>query len=106
LAPVHRLASSTFTRLPAVRRDVALLLPKGVLAADVLAPVAALEVQVIDNVEIFDVYEGESVGAGHFSLGLTITYRAPDRTLTDDEVGAAQALLVRHLTEKFGGLQR
>lgn len=95
-----------FTRVPAVRRDVALLLPKGVLAADVLAAVAALEVQVIDNVEIFDVYEGESVGAGHFSLGLTITYRAPDRTLTDDEVGAAQALLVRHLTEKFGGLQR
>lgn len=95
-----------FTRVPAVRRDVALLLPKGVLAADVLAAVAALEVQVIDNVEIFDVYEGESVGSGHFSLGLTITYRAPDRTLTDDEVGAAQALLVRHLTEKFGGLQR
>jgi phenylalanyl-tRNA synthetase beta chain len=95
-----------FSRLPAVRRDVALRLPKGTLAADVLASVAALNVQVIDNVEIFDVYEGESVGAGHFSLGLTVTYRAPDRTLTDDEVGAAQAALVAHLVERFGGLQR
>jgi phenylalanyl-tRNA synthetase beta chain len=95
-----------FTRVPAVRRDVALQLPKGTQAADVLRAAAGLGVQVIDNVEIFDVYEGDSVGPGHFSLGLTITYRAPDRTLTDDEVGAAQAALVGHLVERFGGIQR
>jgi phenylalanyl-tRNA synthetase beta chain len=95
-----------FQRLPAVRRDVALQLPKGTRAADVLNAVAGLGVQVIDNVEIFDVYEGESVGAGHFSLGLTITYRAPDRTLTDDEVSATQSALVGHLVERFGGVQR
>lgn len=95
-----------FTRVPTIRRDVALKLPKGTLAADVVAAVRAMGVQVIDNVDIFDVYEGESVGAGQFSLGLSLTYRAPDRTLTDEEVGEVQTRIVQTLTAQFGGVQR
>ena len=99
-----------FTRLPAVTRDLALLLAKSVRAADVLAAVRVVQlrdrVQVIDNAEIFDVYESDSVGAGRYSLGLTITYRAPNRTLTDEEVQSAHAGVVAHLTERFGASQR
>jgi len=50
---------------------------------------------------LFDCYRGAPVPAGKKSLAYTIAYRAPDRTLTDEEVNALHAALLQRLAGRF-----
>jgi len=95
-----------FARFPTVKRDIALVLDRSVTAADVVDVVVSTGISVFDGAAIFDVYEGDGVGAGKKSLGLTLTWRAEDRTLTDDEVTAAQALVLERLSATLGATLR
>jgi phenylalanyl-tRNA synthetase beta chain len=56
-------------------------------------------------VTLFDVYRGEQVGEGKNSLALRLEFRAPDRTLTDEEVAQLRAAIEREL-EGLGGKLR
>ena len=58
--------------------------------------------EVVEDVVMFDSYTGASVPAGKKSLAYTISYRATDRTLTDDEVNVLHAELVRTLSKQLG----
>jgi len=53
-------------------------------------------------VELFDVYEGEPIATGKKSVALALSYRARDRTLTDEEVNRAHAALVAEVTARLG----
>lgn len=103
-APAPRFVD--FGRFPAVTRDLALRLPRSVLAAQVLSSIEDLALGYVDSVRVFDVYEGGSLGADERSLGLRVTYRASDRTLTDDDVSAAHGRLVDHLRDAFSAQLR
>ncbi|MCB9538766.1 MAG: phenylalanine--tRNA ligase subunit beta [Myxococcales bacterium] len=103
-APAPRFVD--FGRFPAVTRDLALRLPRTVLAAQVLSSIEELALGYVDSVRVFDVYEGGSLGADERSLGLRVTYRAPDRTLTDEDVSAAHGRLVDHLRDAFSAQLR
>ena len=76
-------------------RDLALVVPAATPAAEVQkalakhARAAAGNAFALEAVEIFDVYTGKGVPEGHKSFAYALTFRAPDRTLTDDEVNAA-----------------
>lgn len=75
---------------PAVERDVALLLPDGVAAAQVadrLARAGAL----VESVAVVDEYRGPGLPAGRRSVAFRLSFRAPDRTLRDAEVDAVIA---------------
>ena len=54
---------------------------------------------------VFDLYRGEQVGEGNKSLALRLEFRAPDRTLTDEEVAERRAAIEREL-ESLGGRLR
>jgi len=95
-----------FARFPTVKRDIALVLDRSVTAADVIGVVEGAGISVFDGASIFDVYEGDGVGVGKKSLGLTLTWRAADRTLTDDEVATAQALVLERLSATLGATLR
>ena len=102
LAPLVDMAAEKprfvdFARLPAVTRDLSLKVPRRHCAAEVLSAIEELGLESVDKVEIFDVYEGENVGAELRSIGLAISYRAKDRTLTDEEVNETQRALLDHL---------
>ena len=56
--------------------------------------------------EVFDVYEGEQVGEGNRSLALRLEFRAPDRTLTDEEVAERAAARSRRRWREIGGQLR
>ncbi len=80
---------------PVASQDVALVVREAVAAADVAAALAAGAVAaggeaLLEDVRLFDVYTGEQVDPGHKSLAYTLRFRAPDRTLTDDEVAVAR----------------
>ena len=53
--------------------------------------------------EVFDVYRGEQVGEGRTSLALALTFRAPDRTLTDEEVAPVREKIVARAARRAGG---
>lgn len=94
-------------RFPASLRDVALVVDDTVTAAAFTAELRqADEKGLIESVELFDVYKGESLPAGKKSLAFSLRYRSPDRTLTDDEVNAAHAQVVGRLESVFGARLR
>jgi phenylalanyl-tRNA synthetase beta chain len=82
-------------RFPAVRRDLAIVLERDVPAADVIGAVARVDQPWLEGVDIFDVYTGEGIPAGKKSVALSLRYRHPERTLTDEEVNRAHEELVR-----------
>jgi phenylalanyl-tRNA synthetase beta chain len=93
---------STF---PAVIQDIAVVVGDDVPAADVEATVREAGGELLERLRLFDVYRGEQVGEGKKSLALRLEFRAPDRTLTDDEVGAVRARIEEALGELGGRLR-
>jgi phenylalanyl-tRNA synthetase beta chain len=87
-------------RLPAVLRDVAVVVDDAVASAAVEALVR--EEPLVDAVTLFDVYKGAPLPEGKKNLAFAIAYRAPDRTLTDPEADAAHARIVERLRAKLG----
>ena len=75
--------------LPEVREDLAVIVADTVSAAEVLAVVREAGGALLAGAEVFDVYrDPERIGAGNVSLALALRFRAPDRTLTDEEVAS------------------
>ena len=89
-------------RFPAVQRDLALIVDAGRPAAEVVALARAERQPLLRDVAVFDVYEGPPVPPGQRSLGLTMTYQADDRTLTDEEVNRVHTRLTQRLVSALG----
>jgi phenylalanyl-tRNA synthetase beta chain len=89
-------------RYPAVYRDIALVLPEGVPAAQVTAALHAHGRPWLVEARLFDVYVGEPVPAGKRSLAFRLSYRDPERTLTDDLVNTHHQALVAALEKGLG----
>jgi phenylalanyl-tRNA synthetase beta chain len=79
---------------PAIRRDVAMLLPEATTHETVLSTLRAMKPKNLERVELFDVFRGKNVPAGQKSMAYAFTYRSSERTLTDAEVQAAHDQLV------------
>ena len=101
--PVQARQFSTF---PPALTDVALLVDADVPAADVEAALRRGAGSDLEAVTLFDVYEGEQVGPGHKSLAYRLTFRAPDRTLTTEEVNRFRDAAVGAAAEAVGATQR
>ncbi|HMJ32460.1 MAG TPA: phenylalanine--tRNA ligase subunit beta [Baekduia sp.] len=103
---VHAVAVPRFqdlTSFPPVRQDLAVVVADDVPAADVVGAVRAAGGKLLQEVRVFDVYRGAQVGEGRKSLALALTFQAPDRTLTDEDVAPARRKIVKALTEQLGG---
>jgi len=79
---------------PAIRRDVAMLVPEATTHDAVLQSVKQAKAAHLESVELFDVFRGKGIPEGQKSLAYAFTYRAPEKTLTDAEVNAAHAKVV------------
>ncbi len=87
---------------PAVTRDLALVADQSVAAADIEAAIAKRAKALLSGLKLFDVYEGEKVGAGKRSLAYKLKFSAPDRTLTDEEVNQMIEKILGDLNAKLG----
>ncbi|HXE58600.1 MAG TPA: phenylalanine--tRNA ligase subunit beta [Gemmatimonadales bacterium] len=87
---------------PAAERDLALILPAGVAAAQVEAVLRRAGGALLERVEIFDEYRGPSLPAGTRSVGFRLVLRAPDRTLRDAEVDGLVGRVVAALERELG----
>ena len=89
---------------PDVREDIAVVVPEHVTAAQLLALVRHAGGRLLADAEVFDVYrDAERLGEGNVSLALRLTYRAGDRTLTDEEVAERRDAIAEAVAEKLGG---
>jgi len=94
-----------FASVSSLREDLAVTLPEAISAADALERVRAAAGEILEDVSVFDVYTGEQVGRGKRSLALALSFRAPDRTLTDADIGPARGRIVAVLGELGGELR-
>ncbi len=88
------------------KEDVALVVDESVPAGDVEAALREGAGELLESVRLFDVYTGEQVGAGKKSLAFALRFRAPDRTLTEAETGAARDAAVARAAASAGAVQR
>lgn len=88
-------------RFPSVRRDIAVVVADRVAAAEVLAVITESGGPQLESAELFDVYTGAPVPAGHKNLAYALSFRAADRTLTADDVEAAVHRITQALTHRL-----
>jgi phenylalanyl-tRNA synthetase beta chain len=94
------------TSFPPVRRDLALVVGRDVPAAQVTAAVESAGAPLLRSLSVFDVYEGEQVGADRKSIALHLEFQAEDRTLTDDEVEQVMGRILDAARQQAGAEQR
>ena len=87
---------------PASRRDVAFLVPAGAAAGDVIRAARKGGGWLLEEVEVFDLYEGEDLPPATRSVAVRLRFRARGRTLTDREVDKAYRRVLRKVKEETG----
>lgn len=87
-------------RYPAVLRDLAVVVPDRVPAAEVEAVIRTAGGALLSEVRLFDLYRGQGIAAGRRSLAYSLVYRAADRTLTEDEVEVVHAGIRQALVQE------
>jgi len=94
------------SKFPEVRRDLAILLERGIEANSVLNAVREVAGDELRNLRLFDIYEGKGIDLKEKSLALGLTYQHSSRTLNEDEVNASVERVVSQLQQRFGATLR
>ncbi len=97
---------SEISKYPAIRRDIALVLERAIPSSAVSEVVQRVAPDTLQNLKLFDVYEGEHIDSGRKSLALGLTLQAQSRTLTDEEVDSAIEQIVTTLASELGAALR
>jgi len=91
-------------RVPAIVRDMALIVDPGISHQRVLALITSFPL--VNQVTLFDVYAGDQVPRGKKSLAYRITFQSPTHTLTDEEVNRVQQQILDKLSQELGATLR
>ena len=95
-----------FSAYPVAKEDVALVVDRDLPAAVLAETLREGAGPLLESVRLFDVYESAQIGAGKRSLAFALRFRAPDRTLTEQETRAARDAAVALAAERCGAVQR
>ena len=99
---VEVLAAPRVSPFPAVFQDVSLVVPADVPAQAVADAVREGAGELLEDLQLFDVFTGPQIGDDRKSLTFALRFRAPDRTLTEDDASAARDAAVRRAAEAVG----
>jgi phenylalanyl-tRNA synthetase beta chain len=101
-----RLRVTPLPRFPSVTRDIAILVADTLPAATLRDTVRAAAPATLASVREFDRYQGKGIPDGQISLALRLTFRSPERTLTDAEVQSAMDAVLAALKTQHAAVQR
>ena len=87
-------------KFPAAERDIAVLVDKTALVGDLEATIAKASGALLENIKLFDVYEGDRIPEDKKSVAFAISFRAADRSLTSEEVNKVFNKIVKDLQFK------
>ena len=88
---------SGIAKYPAVMRDISMIVPHSVTAAEIEAILEQRGGKLLESFTIFDVYEGDQIQKGYKSIAYTLTLRNPDKTMSDDEVNGVMKKVLNGL---------
>jgi phenylalanyl-tRNA synthetase beta chain len=91
---------------PLAKEDVALVVDATVPSSEVERALRAGAGELLESIRLFDVFTGPQIGDGKKSLAFALRFRAPDRTLTEAETGAARDAAVAAASSAVGAVQR
>jgi phenylalanyl-tRNA synthetase beta chain len=93
-------------RFPAVERDFSLLLADGTAFSEVVKTIRALHIAEISSIEAADLFRGENVPAGKYSLLVRVTFQSREATLTDAQASEFSAKIIAALEKNLGAQLR
>lgn len=88
-------------KFPSTSRDIAMLVKEDVLAGDIAKIIKQRSGKILESYNLFDVYQGKQVDEGYKSMAYNITFRAADRTLTEEEISKTMKKVINGLEMKF-----
>ncbi len=86
-------------KYPAVSRDISMVVPKNILVGDIEKVIAQRGGKILEEYQLFDIYEGSQIKPGFKSVAYSITFRAKDRTLEESDVSGAMKKILNGLEE-------
>lgn len=84
-------------KYPAVSRDISMVVPKEIMVGQIEAVIAQRGGKILEDYQLFDIYEGDQIKEGFKSVAYSITFRAKDRTLEEADVTAAMKKILNGL---------
>lgn len=84
-------------KYPAVSRDISMVVPKEIMVGQIEAVIAQRGGKILEDYQLFDIYEGDQIKEGYKSVAYSITFRAKDRTLEEADVAAAMKKILNGL---------
>lgn len=93
-------------KYPSTSRDIALLVDEDMEVGTIENVIAGNSGDILEKVELFDVYRGKQIGEGKKSVAFALTYRDKNRTLTDEDVAKVHDKVLKALKEKLNAVLR
>ena len=95
-----------FSKYPSIRRDISIVIDEKIPVYDVMNCIKMAQSELLHNLELFDVYQGEGIDLGKKSLALGLTFQRSSSTLTDEEADIAIRNILNLLKKQFGATLR
>ena len=89
-------------KFPAVTRDIAVVVDETAGVGTMLDTIRASAGKTLESAKLFDIYRGDKLGRNKKSVAFALSFRAADRTLTDEEISGAMAKILKALENGFG----
>jgi phenylalanyl-tRNA synthetase beta chain len=100
--PAAAVKSRPLPTTPPAEFDLAFVVPDDLPAATVEAVIARTGGELLERLELFDLYAGEGLPSGHRSIAWRLTFRDPSRTLRDKEIEGRRQRIIRALDHELG----
>ncbi len=94
------------SKYPAVLRDLSILVNHKTKFSEILNVIESLNIKFLQDVDLFDIYEGENLSGRRKSLTFHIIYQSKERTLSDNEVNAEHRKIEKALEKRLGATIR
>ena len=91
---------------PSVKNDIAVVVDESIAAGDLLAAVRESGGPELGDIAVFDVYRGGQIAPGTKSVAISLSFRSPEGTLTDEAAQAHRKRILKVLAERFGATLR
>ena len=86
-------------KFPAVSRDISMVVPKNIMVGQIEHVIQQRGGKILESYSLFDIYEGSQIKEGYKSVAYSITFRAKDRTLEENDIAAAMKKILNGLEQ-------
>lgn len=84
-----------------MERDMAIVVSKDIMAGDINRIIRKSAGNLLERISLFDVYQGSQIKEGFKSMGFSLRFQSPERTLTDEEVNVIHQKIQQALKDNF-----